>query len=435
MKKIPIKVKKFLIILYLITFFLLGIFIKSDYLIVKIIDFKPFLFFVFLVFLTESLTVVYKDISISTSFAIMVATYVLFGGFNAIIIITIGFVFRVVKKGEKEFTHALNTPLYGTIANCCMLINPIMLGNWVYILMGEIISNSSIIWETYRILLFGIIFFLANTVLMAILVSSYSGKKFIYIFLNNLKIMLLNTIALIPFGILIAVIFETFGYLGVLLMLCPTIFARYTYSLFIQTKDQSIQLVNTLSKSLEAKDEYTEGHSQRVAEIATEIARELKYSEWKIEEIRLAALLHDIGKIGITDNILLKPGRLEDEEFDLIKTHPEIGYNILKDVKITKGIIDIVRFHHERYDGEGYPLKKSHKELSFEVFIVQLADAIDAMATDRPYRKALSEEKIIKEITFNSGKQFHPEVVKAYISVMDKRSNISTMIGNELERC
>ena len=170
--------------------------------------------------------------------------------------------------------------------------------------------------------------------------------------------------------------------------------------------------------AMEARDKYTQGHSKRVSEIAEIIAKKLKFSQGRIEELMVASLLHDVGKIGIQDSILNKPGKLNDEEYKIIKQHPVIGYNILKDINNMKDINYIVKYHHERYDGKGYPEGKKGDELPLEVFIVQLADCIDAMATDRPYRKALSQEMISNEIARCDGTQFHPKVVQAYLKVI-----------------
>jgi len=207
-----------------------------------------------------------------------------------------------------------------------------------------------------------------------------------------------------------------------MLFLFPILLARYTFSLYIEAKSKYVETVDVLMRAMEARDKYTEGHTKRVGELAKLIATELKYNQWKIDELYMAALLHDVGKIGIDDAILNKPGKLTDEEFNIIKTHPEIGYNIIKDLKDSEKINFIVRYHHERYDGKGYPEGKKPEELNLDVFIIQLADSIDAMATDRPYRRALAEDDIIKEVKANSGSQFHPQVVEAYLSVKEKQT-------------
>ncbi|GAA0179381.1 HD-GYP domain-containing protein [Clostridium sediminicola] len=423
MKRLPLKIKVFLLITYLTTSLFFYLFLKTGYLEIRLIDFKKIIFFSILVMLTESLTVVYKKMSFSTSFAITLSSYILFGAFNAIIIKIIGFTFRVAKGEKKKYSHILNTPFYGTLSNYCFLILPLLVGNYFYITLGGSFGGVFLLKNIVYIMFFSLILFLTNTLLISILSSLMSGKNFVYWFFNNARIMILNIVAMIPFALIIVVVFNEYNYIGVMLMFFPTVLARYTYSLFLETKEQYIQLVNALTRSLEARDQYTEGHSQRVADIVTMIAKELKYTEWKIEELRVASLLHDVGKIGVSDNILLKPGKLEDDEFAIIKAHPEIGYTILKDVKNLSKITTIVRYHHERYDGKGYPVGKSHDQLELDVFIVQLADAIDAMATDRPYRKALPEERIIEEIKNNSGTQFHPMVVKAYLSAINKKIN------------
>ena len=121
--------------------------------------------------------------------------------------------------------------------------------------------------------------------------------------------------------------------------------------------------------AVEARDQYTNGHSKRVAAISTKIARKMGLSIWEIEKINVAAMLHDVGKIGISDTILQKPGKLTEEEFAIIKSHPEIGINIIKDIKNIEYVFPIVRHHHERYDGKGYPDKKGGDELSLSCLL------------------------------------------------------------------
>jgi putative nucleotidyltransferase with HDIG domain len=225
-----------------------------------------------------------------------------------------------------------------------------------------------------------------------------TNKDIFYVFIGNIRLMILNILVMGPFGIMFAYVFNEFAYGGVIIVLVPIVLTKYTFSLYIQSKSQYVETVDALMLAMEARDKYTEGHSQRVAELSTSIAKELKYNDWKIEQLNMAALLHDVGKIGIDDQILNKPGKLTVEEYDIIKTHPLIGYNILKDIKNLQDILLIVRNHHERYDGKGYPDGKRPEELSIDVFIVQLADSIDAMSTDRPYRKALDHEMVIEEV-------------------------------------
>lgn len=226
-----------------------------------------------------------------------------------------------------------------------------------------------------------------------------------------------------PLGYFLTYLYSTSNVIGVIVVMIIIIFTRYTFLLYIETKSKYIETIEVLMHALESRDKYTEGHSRNVARIVEMIARELKFSESKIEELKLAAYLHDVGKIGISDAILNKPGKLTEEEYNIIKQHPEIGYQIVKDIKDLGRIPEIIRYHHERYDGKGYPAGKKGEELGIDVFILQLADSIDAMMTDRVYRKALSQEEIMREIITNSGKQFHPKVVEAYLRACEKQKS------------
>lgn len=377
------------------------------------------LFFILLTALTESITVPFYGFSFSTSFAIQLASYILFGPLSTIIIAIVGFSLRILKTNNKHI-HILNTPLYKTVFNYSIFLLSTLYGNYVFLIFGGRLPIKNINENIVPIIAFCIVFFLLNTLIISRLFAILNNRNVLYFFVSNAKLGLLNILAMAPFGVILAFIFNSYKYIGVLLFIFPIALARYTFSIYIESKSKYIQTVNALMRAIEARDKYTEGHSQRVSEITRIIAKELKYGEWEIEQLTIAALLHDVGKIGIDDHILNKPGKLTAEEYDIIKTHPEIGYNILKDIKDLEKINNIVRFHHERFDGKGYPLGKKANELSLDVFIVQLADSIDAMATDRPYRKALSQEEIIEQLEKNKGTQFHPDVVDAYLKALKK---------------
>lgn len=183
-------------------------------------------------------------------------------------------------------------------------------------------------------------------------------------------------------------------------------------------------MVKTLTAALEAKDEYTEGHSHRVEDYAEMIARKMHCSQTKIENIKVAALLHDVGKIGIDDKILNKPGKLTLEERDIIMTHPQISASILKNVKLEKDVREAILHHHERYDGNGYPDHIKGDANSIETYIIGVADAYDAMTSDRPYCNSIPIEQVIGIMKEESGKQFHPKVVSAFIEALHDSGEI-----------
>lgn len=185
-------------------------------------------------------------------------------------------------------------------------------------------------------------------------------------------------------------------------------------------EEMSLQLMQMLSTTIEAKDEYTRGHSHRVAEYSVLIARELGWNEKDLEDLKNAAYLHDIGKIGIPDTILNKPTKLTDEEFSIIKEHTTIGANILKNISLIDHVQEIVRNHHERYDGHGYPDGLKGEEIPIRARIVAVADSYDAMSSQRIYRNQLPLEKIIRELEHNKGTQFDPRIADIFLRLLSE---------------
>lgn len=420
MKKLPLKLKLFFISIYIITFISLAFFVVQTPLQININNYGNIVFFIILVAFTESCTVIFNNMSFSTGFSVELACYILFGPYITLLVIILGFSARILKVNG-GYKHIFNTPIYGTLFNYCILVLAVISSNYFYLQNGGTFSVDKLSSNIFEIILFSLVFFVVNTAVISRLSSLVSNKNILYIFISNIRISILNILVMCPFGIILAYVFNLYTYVGVIIVLVPIVLTKYTLSLYIQSKSQYVETVDALMLAMEARDRYTEGHSKRVAEISTSIAKQLKYNDWKIEQLNMAALLHDVGKIGIDDQILNKPGNLTKEEFDTIKTHPQIGYNILKDIKNLENILPIVRNHHERYDGGGYPDGKNAEELSLDVFIIQLADSIDAMSTDRPYRDALQPDEVIQEVKRHSGSQFHPKVVEAYFKMLEKQ--------------
>lgn len=178
--------------------------------------------------------------------------------------------------------------------------------------------------------------------------------------------------------------------------------------------------VKSLVEALEAKDPYTNGHSKRVTEIAVTLAVELGLSRQEQDQIRLAGLVHDIGKIGVPEEILHKPDKLSDVEFEFIKEHPTIGEKILKPIINDRQVLAIVRYHHERFAGGGYPEGISGEDIPLGARLMAVADAYDAMTSSRPYRGALSPKKAKSQLLANRGSQFDPEAVDLFIACEEK---------------
>jgi len=178
------------------------------------------------------------------------------------------------------------------------------------------------------------------------------------------------------------------------------------------------QTISTLANALEARDRYTRGHSERVTNLAVRIAHRLGMRDEELDIVRQAGLLHDIGKIGITDDVLNKADGLSKEERGEIEHHPQFGNNILGQLKFLRDACHAILHHHERYDGNGYPGGLLGCDIPMVARVIAVADAWDAMTSDRPYREAMDERKALTEIVGNAGKQFDPDVVRAFMAVL-----------------
>jgi putative nucleotidyltransferase with HDIG domain len=433
--KEPLKLRVYLCMLYTFTAFLIFRLVSNNLGDTRL-DISAVVFFTLLMALTESFTVDFKNISFSTSYAIVLAAYILFGPVTAMVISVSGILIRVIKSGD-EYVHIFNTKILITLFNCCLYALALLFGNYLYLMLGGTFGTVEIIKNIVPICVFCLAYFLVTVVLLGIFFSLRIGDRSILFYIvSNFKLSILNHLAIAPLGLLAASIFYPDNYVKLSLFIFPLILARFTFSQYIEAKTKYVQTVDVIMRAMEARDRYTEGHSKRVAEISCTIAKELRYNEWRIDDINIAALLHDVGKIGIDDHILNKPDKLTYEEFEKIKKHPEIGFNIVSDIKDIDNVKLIVRHHHERYDGKGYPDGKKAEELPLEVFIVQLADSIDAMETNRPYRTAMGKEAVIAEIIKCKGTQFHPTVADAYLRLLEKNkvlmeaenvSNINTV--------
>ena len=177
--------------------------------------------------------------------------------------------------------------------------------------------------------------------------------------------------------------------------------------------------IQTLRYTVEAKDPYTRGHSDRVSEYSVLIGKKLGLSEDEIKTLQVGGLFHDIGKIGIPDSILLKDSRLTDDEYSEIKNHPSIGAHILCNAEVFKDIIPIVKHHHERYDGHGYPSQLKGEEIPYLARITAIADSFDAMTSRRTYRDAMPLETVISEFKRCRGTQFDPELDDAFVDILE----------------
>ena len=195
--------------------------------------------------------------------------------------------------------------------------------------------------------------------------------------------------------------------------------------------DTLLKALKALMRALDAKDPYTFGHSQRVVKLAMKMADKLHLDNGRRYTLQLAASLHDIGKIGMPDSILKKADSLEDIEMNKAKDHPLIGSEILGEIEELSEVASIVRHHHERYDGQGYPDGVKGDAIPMFSRILFILDAYEALATDRIYRKGMGKEKALEEIAKNAGSQFDPQLVKVFLEAMDEEDDVVNSVeGN-----
>ena len=179
--------------------------------------------------------------------------------------------------------------------------------------------------------------------------------------------------------------------------------------------------IQALSATVEQRDPYTAGHQRRVAKLATAIGRELGLDEDRLSGVRIAGIIHDIGKVSVPAEILVRPGKISPTEFELIKPHPQTGYDIVKGINFPWPVAEAIRQHHERLDGSGYPQGLKGDQIILEARILAMADVVEAMCSHRPYRPSLGIEKALAEVESNRGKLYDPQVVDACLRLFREK--------------
>lgn len=313
--------------------------------------------------------------------------------------------------------HIYNTPIRKTAFNMSNLLISIWIPGLLVKATGHVPGTFTMPFVIWPMFVFTALSFLING---AILLTMFAldGKVRARDAVGMLRQLIPNVIAAMPLGLITCLAFTLpGGYWFALIMLLPLMLARHAWKLYIDSQKQYYRLIQAFVASVEAKDKYTEGHSRRVNHYAQIIAEAMRLKPAQIETIRVAALLHDIGKIGISDAILQKPARLTDSEYDCIKRHPQIGVNIVAQVGLSAEITDIIKHHHERYDGGGYPDHIDGSSLSLGAQILGVADAFDAMTSARPYRAGMPVADAIAQLVEHKGTQFSPEVVDCFVKL------------------
>lgn len=378
-------------------------------------SYQYILYFVAIAIISESFIIqTAEDKFISAGYAVGLASSLLFIPSLSGFIVFLGELLKVYKENGVYY-HLFNSSLYKRAFNASAYALGAFASADLYHQLKEAIAYD----QFWGISLSGVIIALIayggiNIIIFSVLYTILDRCPLKQVF-KEMKWIVSNFLVMAPIAVAMALAYEKSGLTMVALILGPLIMLRYSFKLYIDMKQQYFETIKTLSNALDAKDNYTNGHSLRVAEISVAIASEMKMNAKQMETIKAAALLHDIGKIGIADAIINKPGRLEMSEIYEIRRHPEIGETILKDVRALKHIAVIVKHHHERFDGNGYPDSLKGDEIPIESAIISVADAYDAMTSNRIYRMAMTFERAVGIIREERGRQFNPEVVDAFL--------------------
>jgi putative nucleotidyltransferase with HDIG domain len=361
-------------------------------------------------FLSEYLSVALTDgPTVSLSYPLSVATIVLFGpAWGALVTAISAFPALLDKERPEAWRFILNTS-QTVLSTCVAGLLFLWLGG-VPLAVGGIGNLASM---TLAFVAAAVVGILVNVVLLAASYAVAYRETFRKIWKDVFAWALPSQIALGFAGVAIAAIIQATGVWGAAFFVLPLLVARQTYQQSVKLRAAYADTISSLVAALEAKDMYTKGHSVRVAEYTVMIAEAMGFSPDKVRRIEQGALLHDLGKVGVSRRVLAKEAKLTDGEFDEIKRHPDIGAHIVADVPYLADLVPMIAHHHTWYDGRGYG-GVAGDEIPVEARILTVADSYDAMTSARPYRGAMSHEDAMEELRRNCGTQFDPSSVAAF---------------------
>ena len=381
-----------------------------------------------------SVEIYVKGTTVSTSVVPFIAGVLLFGPFAAVIYAFVVAGIALIKSRTRVGRIIFNFSSHLIAALIVTGITQILGGNF---------QEFSVLTQMIVSILAGAIVYLCSTGLTSIAIDLDKGQPFWDVWNERFRWLAPSYLLM---GVMIYFLIFSYsvsGILGILVVAGPLALLRYSQMQFVKRTETAVNelrskneeliqrsfeidtlnetLLQTLAKVIDYRDPYVYGHSEYVAKYASKIAEELGLPADKVETIYQAGLLHDIGKLGVPERVLLKPGILTKEEYEVVKQHSIIGAELLESNPSLHDIIPWILHHHERYDGQGYPSQLAGEEIPIEARILALADAVDAMASDRPYRTALDPSSILDELRKNEGLQFDPRVTEAFFRIIHKK--------------
>ena len=401
--------------------------------------------FVIIAFVLETLnTQLRVQAKGSTSFVMHLSAAMLFGGFWSGLIAGFSTFLGELARGNQPIKIVFNVA-QRIVAIVVPAVLYVHFGGQLppsYLSPGATFSSDMLQRDLGLFFLFAAAYFLINSALVSLVVSISSDRAFREVWNLNTRGVLVYDIGASLISLLVAWLYTSvqrwlgFGPIGLVGVILPVAAVRHVYGLYHQLQDSGQELLQLMVKAIEARDPYTSGHSVRVSQLSRAIAVEMGLSAREIEQVETAALLHDVGKIHEEFAPLLrKEGRLTEEETALMQTHSTRSAELVGIISKFRGFIqDSVRHHHERWDGQGYPAGASGKNIPLAARIILISDTIDAMTTDRPYRKRLSLEVVIAELQKCKGTQFDPEIVDVTVGSVAVRRLIAGATPESFEQ-
>jgi HD-GYP domain-containing protein (c-di-GMP phosphodiesterase class II) len=359
----------------------------------------------------------------------------LFGGWWAALIAAISTLLGELARGNVPIKILFNISQRILTVALAALVYQALGGQFppAYLFTEDALASDAVQRDLGLFFIFAAVYFLVNATAVNSVIVLSSGRAFREVWNMNTRGVLMYDLGASALAVLVAWLYTRFdawvgfGSLGLIGVIVPIVAVRHVYGMYHQLQDSGQELLQVMVKAIEARDPYTSGHSLRVSEMSRAIAVEFGLSAREIEQVETAALLHDVGKIYEEFAPLLrKEGRLTPEETALMQTHSNRSADLVGIISKFRGFIqDSVRHHHERWDGQGYPDGLSGKGIPLAARIILISDTIDAMTTDRPYRKKLGLEVVIAELQKCSGTQFDPSLVEVAVSSVAVRRLIS----------
>jgi putative nucleotidyltransferase with HDIG domain len=377
----------------------------------------------------------FRSGSVSVSFAAAIAAYVLYGAGAGVLVNLAAAAVAAVTPTRK--------PLSRIAYNTATLTISAYFAGATYTLVGGEVPPGPIVPTMFAVAVSALVYFAVNSSLVAAAIALTEGLDIWVFWRQQYGWTLVNFLATSLNGAALAVAYQALEIFGVLTFMLPLGVAWYSFNLYmtrsaeVRKRNDELQIVNAalqqtnarleesnlsvigaLVGALEAKDNHTHGHSAATMFHAVAVSRKLGLAEDEIAAVQLGALFHDIGKIGIPEEIFRKPDRLTDQEWTEMKAHPVIGANLLAHMPTLAKVRPIVLAHHERFDGTGYPNGLRGEQIPLAAQIIAVADAYQAMTSSRPYRPALQPKQAMRELRVAAGTQFNPVVVEAFITTL-----------------